>query len=259
MTSQLSEMFSLQGKIALITGSTRGIGEELARGFAEAGAKVWVHGRDEASGHALAGELGGRFVKADLSRSEGVRALADTLIAAESRLDVLVNNAGLEIIMSLDQLDMFAFDLIWQVNVRAAVELTRRLLPLLERSSAGSIINITSIHQSVPYPNNAAYSMSKAALAMFTKVAALELAPRNIRVNNFAPGAVETDINRDVLDAIGRDKFQEWIPLGRVAMTREMIGPALFLASNASSYVTGATLYVDGGYRQNLVRYRPEG
>ncbi len=130
--------------------------------------------------------------------------------------------------------------------------------PPLKRSPAGSIINITSIHQTVPYPNNAAYSMSKAALAMFTKVAALELAPRHIRVNNFAPGAVETDINRDVLDAIGRDKFQEWIPLGRVAITREMIGPALFLASNASSYVTGTTLYADGGYRQNLVRYRPE-
>ena len=258
MIPQPSELFSLQGKIALITGSTRGIGEELARGFAAAGAKVWVHGRDETSGHALATELGGRFVKADLARSEEVRALADALIAAESRLDVLVNNAGLEIIMSLDQMDMFAFDLIWQVNVRAAVELTRLLLPLLERSSAGSIINITSIHQTVPYPNNAAYSMSKAALAMFTKVAALELAPRNIRVNNFAPGAVETDINRDVLVAIGRDKFKEWIPLGRVAMTREMIGPALFLASNASSYVTGATLYADGGYRQNLVRYRPE-
>jgi gluconate 5-dehydrogenase len=258
MIPQPSELFSLQDKIALITGSTRGIGEELARGFAAAGAKVWVHGRDETSGHALATELGGRFVKADLARSEEVRALADALIAAESRLDVLVNNAGLEIIMSLDQMDMFAFDLIWQVNVRAAVELTRLLLPLLERSSAGSIINITSIHQTVPYPNNAAYSMSKAALAMFTKVAALELAPRNIRVNNFAPGAVETDINRDVLDAIGRDKFKEWIPLGRVAMTREMIGPALFLASNASSYVTGATLYADGGYRQNLVRYRPE-
>jgi NAD(P)-dependent dehydrogenase (short-subunit alcohol dehydrogenase family) len=258
MILQPSKLFSLEGKIALITGSTRGIGEALARGFAAAGAKVWVHGREESIGRQLAEELGGHFIEADLSRSEEVRTVADTLIAAESRLDILVNNAGLEIVMPLEEMDMFAFDLIWQVNVRAAVELVRLLLPLLERSSAGSIINITSIHDTVPYPNNAAYSMSKAALAMFTKVVALELAPRAIRVNNFAPGAVETEINRDVLDAIGRDKFREWIPLGRVATTHEMIGPALFLASDASSYVTGATLYVDGGYQQNLVRYRPE-
>ena len=110
----------------------------------------------------------------------------------------------------------------------------------------------------MPYPHNAAYSMTKAELAMFTKTAAVELAPDGIRVNNLAPGAVETDINREVLDEIGREKFAEWIPAGRVGQTREMVGPALFLASPASSYVTGATLYADGGYLQNLVRYRPD-
>jgi gluconate 5-dehydrogenase len=255
----MTSFFSLHGKTALITGSTRGIGEEIARGFAAAGAKVWIHGREETRGIQLADELGGRYLKVDLSRSEEVRKLAERLIAEEPRLDVLVNNAGLEVIMSLEHIDMVTFDLIWQVNTRAVVQLTHLLLPALKRAPAASIINITSIHDSVPYPNNAAYSMSKAALAMFTKVAALELAPLGIRVNNFAPGAVETDINRDMLDAIGRDKFREWIPLGRVAQTSEMIGPALFLASEASGYVTGATLYVDGGYQHNLVRYRPEG
>jgi NAD(P)-dependent dehydrogenase (short-subunit alcohol dehydrogenase family) len=99
--------------------------------------------------------------------------------------------------------------------------------------------------------------MSKAALAMFSKTVALEVAPSGIRVNSLAPGAVETELNRDVLDRIGRDKFADWIPLGRVARTEEMVGPALFLASQASSYMTGATLFVDGGYMQNLVRYRP--
>jgi gluconate 5-dehydrogenase len=254
----MASLFSLDGRTALVTGSTRGIGEEIARGFAAAGARVWIHGREEARGNQLAGELHGRYIKADLARPEEVQKLAERLMAEESQLDILVNNAGLEVIMSLEQIDMVTFDLIWQVNTRAVVQLTHLLLPVLRRSPAGSIINITSIHDSVPYPHNAAYSMSKAALAMFTKVAALELAPFGIRVNNFAPGAVETDINRDVLDTIGRDKFREWIPLGRVAQTTEMIGPALFLASDASSYVTGATLYADGGYQQNLVRYRPE-
>jgi NAD(P)-dependent dehydrogenase (short-subunit alcohol dehydrogenase family) len=171
---------------------------------------------------------------------------------------VLVNNAGMESIMSIEHMDMATFDRIWSVNVRAAVELTHLLLPLLKRSGAASIINVTSIHDTMPYPHNAAYSMSKAALAMFTKTIAVELAPHGIRANNFAPGAVETDINRDVLQDIGHENFRQWIPAGRVAQTSEMIGPALFLASDASSYVTGATLYADGGYLQNLVRYRPQ-
>lgn len=95
------------------------------------------------------------------------------------------------------------------------------------------------------------------ALAMFTKAIAVELAPFGVRVNNLAPGAVETEINRDVIQEIGENKFREWIPAGRVAQSDEMIGPVVFLASDAASYVTGATLYADGGYLQNLVRYRP--
>jgi NAD(P)-dependent dehydrogenase (short-subunit alcohol dehydrogenase family) len=249
---------SLDGKNALITGSTQGIGAAIAEGFAAAGARVWIHGREEDAGTALAQKVGGKYIKADLSRSEEVRQLAETISAAEEHLDVLMNNAGLEIIMPLEQIDLFAFDLIWRVNARAPVELTQLLLPLLKRSSSASIINVTSIHDTMPYPHNIAYSMSKAALAMFTKTAALELAPFGIRVNNLAPGAVETDLNRQVLETIGRDKFREWIPLGRVAQVDEMVGPALFLASDASKYVTGATLYVDGGYLQHLVRYRPE-
>ena len=135
--------------------------------------------------------------------------------------------------------------------------LTHLLLPLLKKSSGASVINITSVHETIPYPHNASYSMSKAALCMFTRVMALELAPHKIRVNNLAPGAVETDLNRDVLDRIGRDKFAEWIPLGRVATADEMIPPAVFLASDASKYITGTTLYAEGGYIHNLVRYRP--
>jgi NAD(P)-dependent dehydrogenase (short-subunit alcohol dehydrogenase family) len=247
----------LDGKVALITGSTSGIGKALAQGFAAAGARVWIHGRNAAAGTALAQQLNARFVAADLAQPEQVESLARTLLDAEARLDVLVNNAGVEIIMPIETMDMEKLDQIWRVNVRAPFQLTHLLLPALKRAR-GSIINITSIHDTMPYPNNAAYSASKAALAMFTKTIAVELAPYGVRVNNFAPGAVETEINREVIHEIGEDKFREWIPLGRVAQTDEMIGPALFLASDASSYVTGTTLYADGGYLQNLVRYRPE-
>jgi NAD(P)-dependent dehydrogenase (short-subunit alcohol dehydrogenase family) len=247
----------LDGKVALVTGSTSGIGKAIAQGFAAAGARVWVHGRNTEAGEALAAALGGRFVRADLSIEGEVAALAEVVQAAESKLDVLVNNAGVEIIMPIDQLRLDDLDMIWKVNVRAPFQLTHALLPLLKAAGGASVINITSIHDTMPYPHNAAYSASKAALAMFSKTIAVELAPQGIRVNNFAPGAVETEINREVIQEIGEEKFREWIPLGRVAQTDEMIGPALFLASDASSYVTGTTLYADGAYLQNLVRYRP--
>lgn len=252
------ETFSLAGKVALVTGSTRGIGNAIARGYAQVGAHVWVHGRDAEAGERLAHDINGVFVQADLAQPADVQRLARTLLAAETRLDVLVHCAGLEILMPLEQARMDVFDQIWQVNVRTAVELTQLLLPLLKAPQGASIINVTSIHDQVPYPGNFAYSMSKAALAMFTKTMALDLASYQIRVNSLAPGAVATDLNREVLATIGHDAFRQWIPLGRVAQPDEMVGPAIFLASAAASYITGATLYADGGYMQHLVRYRPE-
>lgn len=254
-----SNEFTLEGKVALVTGSTRGIGRAIAEGFAGAGARVWVHGRDREAGERLAKQLGGRFVSADLSYADEIRALVSTVCAHEASLDVLVNNAGLDILMPLESLDMALFDMLWKVNVRAPVDLIRQLLPVLRASGKASVINVTSIHDTTPYPFNSAYCAVKAALAMFSRTIAVELAPHGIRVNNLAPGAVETDINRRILDDIGREKFAEWIPLGRVAQTQEMVGPALFLASDAASYVTGSTLYADGAYMQHLVRYRHDG
>ena len=249
-------VFSLEGKTALVTGSTRGIGKEIARGFIGAGAKVYVHGRDAAQTQSVASELGAVALTADLSDPNAIAKLCETF--PESRLDVLVNNAGLELGTVLEHLNLRDFDRVQQVNVRAAIDLTQRLLPHLKASSSASVINVTSIHDFVPYHGNLAYCASKAALSMATRVMAIELAPYGIRVNNLAPGAVETDIYREVIETIGRDQFAEWIPLGRVAQASEMIGPAIFLASHASSYVTGATLYADGGYKEHLVRYRAD-
>ncbi|MGH2531550.1 MAG: SDR family NAD(P)-dependent oxidoreductase [Thermomicrobiales bacterium] len=246
----------LDGKVALVTGSTRGIGEAIARGFAAAGARVWVHGRDRVLGERIAAELEGRFVAADLARPEEIAALVERIASAEAKLDVLINNAGHHVLMPIEDLDMTGFDLVWRINVRAPVELLHRLLPLLRAAPSAAIVNVTSIHDTVPYAHDMPYCAAKAALAMVTRTLAIELAPLGIRINNLAPGAVETDINREILDQIGRDTFAEWIPLGRVARTDEMVGPALFLASEAASYVTGATLYADGAYRHHLVRYR---
>ncbi len=248
-----TQEFSLSGKVALVTGSSQGIGKAIAAGFAAAGARVYIHGPSPA-GESVAGEIGGHFVQADFTDPAQVARLAGTVTAAEARLDVLVNNAGIDSPAPLEELTPDILDRVLQVNLRAPVELTRLLLPLLRGSSGASVINVTSIHEAMPYPRNAAYCMAKAALAMFSKAVTLELAPHGIRVNNLAPGAVETDINRAILDRIGRDTFAEWIPLGRVGQTSDMVGPALFLASDASRYVTGTTLVADGGYLQHLVR-----
>jgi len=250
--------FRLDGKIALVTGGTRGIGRAVGIGLAQAGAKVWIHGRASGPGEELAKEIGGRFIAADLSQPQSVQALAARLAAEEPRLDVLVNNAGMEHIMPFERYRMDLFDRVMQVNLRAPVELTQLLLPLLKKSPAASIINITSIHGSTPAPNNSAYCMAKAAMEMATATLSVELAPLGIRINNLAPGAIRTDMNAELFDALGPGTFDEWVPMGRVGNVGEMVGPVLFLASEASSYMTGATLVADGGYTRNLLRYRPQ-
>ena len=251
------EQFRLDGKVALVTGSGRGIGRAIAEGFAAAGARVWVNARDGAKAQKIASAIGGRAIRADLSSSPDIQELVRRVTAEEQKLDILVNNAAVEVIMPCEKTDLRKSDEIWRLNVRGAEELTLSLIPLMRRAPRASIINVTSIHDTMPYPHNLDYNMSKAALNMLTRTLAIELGPKGIRVNNLAPGPVETDLNREVIDSIGRDKFGEWVPLGRVADVTEMVGPAIFLASDASSYVNGATLYADGGYMLNLVRYRP--
>jgi gluconate 5-dehydrogenase len=199
------------------------------------------------------GNWAGAFARPIWPR-QGASTLVATLAATEEHLDILVNNAGTEIRMPVAHMDMATFDLIWNVNTRSAVELTSLLLPLLQKADAASIINVTSIHESTPFPGNVAYTMSKAALGIFTRTIAVELGGMGIRVNNLAPGAIETDLNREALQRAGT-KLSGRIPLKRVGQPIDMVGPALFLASDAARYVTGTTLYADGAYTQNLLHY----
>lgn len=246
---------SMKNKLAFVTGSTRGIGKATAAGLLAAGCKVWIHGKDEESCRQTCEELNANgWIALDLSEADAGRRLSCEVRSQIGSLDILINNAGIEAFNPFEEFDLELYDNIFQVNVRSAVSLTYGLLPLLKQSSNGIIINITSIHQEIPYPKNMAYSMSKAALAMFSRTLALELAPYNIRVNNFAPGAVRTEINREIIDQF-EDKFREWIPLQRVAETKEMIGSILYLCSDSSSYTTGSTLFADGGYSLNFIRY----
>ncbi len=244
--------FDLTGKTALVTGGTQGIGFAIAQGLKAAGANVWIHGLELQTTQRIAAENGFQALYGDLREDHAAERIADTFLSQERRLDVLVNNAGFEHYFPIENASEQEIRDMFSVNLRSPYFLLNRLLPALKNSPGASVINITSIHETVPVRTNGTYCMTKAALAMLTKVAALELAKYRIRVNNLAPGAILTDMNRAMVE---RMDFSEWIPLGRVGDVKELAGPAVFLASDAASYVTGTTLFVDGGYHENLLRY----
>lgn len=241
--------------VVLVTGSTQGIGAAIARAHAEAGAHVLVHGRDAVAGQRLAHELDGDFIGADLSKVDGVRELAAGVRERSSTLHLLVNNAGFEVHSPLGEIELETMARILFVNLQAPVLLTQDLLALLE-AGVGSVQNVTSIHDAVPAFGNLVYASAKAGLHMFTKSAAVELGPRGIRVNTIAPGAIETSMNREILDEIGRDRFAEWIPLARVGRPEDVAAASVFLASPDAGYISGANLTIDGAYSHHLVRYR---
>ncbi len=253
----MGNIFSIKNKTIFITGSTRGIGKELALKLAALGAYVIVHGRNKETAQSLAKQINGDFVYGDLSDETQTYSIIENICQKQAKLDVLINNAGFEDHAYIEQMDMQLFDKIQNICMRSHYILTQGLIPLLKNAKGASIINMSSIHQNVPVKANSPYCMAKAAMEMFTKVLALELAPHNIRANNLAPGAIRTEMNADIIAQMGEEQFQQWIPMGRVGNTEEMVGPVVFLASSASSYMTGATLYVDGGYTQNLLRYAP--
>ncbi len=244
----------LQGRCALITGATSGIGEATARAITAAGGRAIVHGLSGAAAEALAIELGTRAVAGDLADPQTPARIAAEL-ADEPRLDILVNNAATEQHAELADLDRDAFLGTLEVDLVAPLQLMRLLLPQLSANGTGSIVNITSIHDTVPVRGNGAYAAAKAALSMLTRTAAIEFAADRVRVNAVAPGAIETDLNRQLLDDVGRHNFNEWIPMGRVGSVEEVASVVTFLASDAAGYMTGSTVVVDGGYTQHLVRY----
>nr|WP_288651289.1 SDR family oxidoreductase [uncultured Dorea sp.] len=245
-------LFELTGKIVFITGGTRGIGLSIAMAMKEAGAKVWIHGSKEESTAKIAKKYGFSYVYGNLKEVEKIDEMLNPFLQEEEKLDVLVNNAGFETHCEMQEICEEELDAVYNVNTKSPLFIIQKVLPLIRKAGGGSIINVTSIHQKVPVRTNGAYCLSKSALSMYTKVAALELAKENIRVNNLAPGAILTDMNREIVESMD---FDQWIPMERVGRSEELAGPAIFLASEASSYITGATLYVDGGYSENLLRY----
>ena len=247
-------LFDVRDKTILVTGASQGIGRSLALGLNELGARVLAHGPDAESLAELAPVLGTRPVVADFTEADAAAQVAAQLNGIRA-LDGIVNNAGIELAESRSGPTLDAFARTMAVNAYAPVALTLALLPKLRLATSPSVVAISSIHQDVPYPFRVAYGASKAALASETATLAVQLAGDGIRVNAIAPGAIETDINRHVIEAFGRDHFERKIPLERVGAASDVLGAVVFLLSPASSYVTGAFLHVDGGLRHSVVDY----
>ncbi|HEX8186627.1 MAG TPA: SDR family oxidoreductase [Blastocatellia bacterium] len=252
------DLFSIEGKVALVTGGSRGIGLMIARGYIEAGAKVYISSRKKDACDRVAAELseiGPCFsIPADLSTAEGCKRLADELSSREQALHILVNNAGAAWGAPLEEYPEDGFDKVMGTNVKSVFFLTQHLLPLLEKAARPAdparVINIGSIEGIiVPFIENYAYPASKAAVHHLTRVLAVKLGPRGITVNAVAPGPFESQMTRWLLEN-HKDSIEAACPLNRIGVPADMAGVAIYLASRAGAYVNGVVIPVDGGICQ---------
>jgi NAD(P)-dependent dehydrogenase (short-subunit alcohol dehydrogenase family) len=258
MTQQslhIQDLFSVAGKVVLVTGGSRGIGLMIARGFVANGAKVYISSRKAEVCQAVAAELSknGRCVAipADLATAAGRAAVVATLQENESSLDVLVNNAGAAWGAPFDSYPESGYDKVMEINVKSIFMLTQALLPLLEANASTTnparVINIGSIDGiHVPSTENYAYSASKAAVHHLTKVLAVKLGRRGITVNAIAPGPFASKMTAWMLENFQAD-IEAQCPLERIGQPSDMAGIALYLASAAAAYINGVVIPVDGG------------
>ena len=253
--STAMDLFDLTGKVAVVTGGTRGIGLMIARGLLQAGASVYVSSRKPEAGDAAVAELEqhGRVVSvpADLAREEECARLAAEVGGREERVHVLVNNAGATWGAPLEEFPASAWDKVVDLNLKSPFFLTRAFLPLLEAAATqddpARIINVGSIDGlRVPELPTYSYSASKAGVHQLTRVLARELGPRHVTVNAVAPGPFESKMMAATLEAFG-DEIAASSPLGRIGRPDDMAGVAVYLSSRAGAYVTGAVIPVDGG------------
>jgi glucose 1-dehydrogenase len=245
---------ALVDRVALVTGAGSGIGRAIALAFGAAGAAVVVNyhsdgGRADAEKVASRAGHGAIAVQADVADEESVAALFRRVDETYGRLDVLVNNAGIESRPTpIDRYPIEEFDRIIATNLRGAFLCTREAAQRMVPARRGTIINVSSVHEDLAFPGNAAYAASKGGLRMLMRTTALELAPHGITVVNLAPGAIETPINRATLaDPALREALLAEIPIARIGQPAEIADAAVFLASDAAAYLTATTVFVDGG------------
>ncbi|MGB0525869.1 MAG: SDR family NAD(P)-dependent oxidoreductase [Flammeovirgaceae bacterium] len=250
----MSANFDLTGKVAIVTGASKGIGEAIARSFGKAGAKVVISSRKQDQLDALAEEYKKEGIEvlavaANTGKTEAIEHLVKQTIDAFGGIDILVNNAATNPIFGpATQTELSAYDKIMEVNVRGPFYLSQLVYPSMKSRGGGSIINISSVEGLHPGFGLGAYSISKAALIMQSNVLAKEWGLDNIRVNSICPGLIKTKFSEALWS---NDSTMKMVmtkqPIKRIGETKDISGLALFLASDAGSYTTGATMTVDGG------------
>ncbi|RVE67848.1 hypothetical protein OJAV_G00085810 [Oryzias javanicus] len=256
-TSDAFQVSSLKGKVALITGASSGIGAGTSVLFAQLGAQLALNGRDVENLKKVAqkcAQCGGAepfLVPGDLTDEETVRKTVEQTLAHFGRLDVLVNSAGILAMGSIETTDLAQYDKVMDVNVRSVYHLTQLCVPHLIKTR-GSIVNVSSVNGQRSFPGVLAYCMSKSAIDQFTRCVALELAPKQVRVNSVCPGVIVTEVHKRAgLDDEQYAKFlarcKETHALGRPGEVEEVAQSIAFLASDAASFITGVNLPIDGG------------
>ena len=252
---RIQPFFQLDGKVALITGASKGIGEAMARGLAEFGAKVVVSSRKQEAVDAVAEAFRGDGLEAigiaaNMGNIEQAHALVDKTVEAYGGLDIIINNAAANPVFGpIQQTEERAFDKIIDVNLKGPFELCKKAYPVLKKRGGGSIINISSIGGLTPEPGIGIYSVSKAGINNLTKAMAQDWGADNIRVNAICPGLIKTKFSEALWnnEAILK-RFLQHIPLKRAGSADDIAGLAVYLASDAAAYCTGGIYMIDGGY-----------
>jgi len=246
-------VFDLSGRVALITGGSRGIGKAIAQGFAEAGASIVVASRNEDELVRARAEIerttGAKVahIAADLSRRGEVRVVAEKALEVFGRVDVLLNNAGGNRPQPIDEVTDEVWDYFLELNLSSCMALTRALVPQMKERRWGRIIYTSSIFGFTSVAGRSLYSSTKSALLGLARANAIDLGPFGITANCLAPGPFSTELTAANFTEAARDLFASRTALGRWGETRELVGPALLLASDAGSYITGTAIVVDGG------------
>jgi gluconate 5-dehydrogenase len=243
----LEGLFSLRGRVAIVTGASRGIGAALALGLHRAGARVMGVARSAVPRESWAGEV--HYRPCDITDVAAFDALCAEVFESEGRLDVLVNAAGISLSATQSPDPLRRFDATLDVNLRAVYAACLAAAARMKRNAGGAIINVTSINSVLGFPGNPGYVASKGALRMLTKALALDLGADGIRVNALAPGYIRTDMTAaSQADTALRAQRIDRMIIPRFGEPRDLVGAAIFLASPASAYVTGQDLIVDGGW-----------
>ena len=241
--------FGLAGRVCIVTGGAQGIGEACIRRFARENAHVVIDDIDDVRGSALASELGGLFVHCDVGDKAQVDALVAQTMAAHGRIDVLVNNAG--IFKAADFLDVSEadFDAVLHINLKGSFLVGQAVAREMAKTGSGSIINMSSVNAVLTIPTIASYNVSKGGINQLTRVMALALADKGIRVNAVAPGTIATDLAAKAVltSEEAKAKIMSRTPMKRLGQPSEIADTVAFLASDAASYITGEIVVVDGG------------